>query len=96
MTPEEKKILSLTSKIEDLKFAIEIEQMKNGTLKAENKSLIQSLKADDNGAYILYLQTAIKRQEYVHIDQNNTIEAYIKHFNRFRTVYESKEAQTMI
>jgi regulator of replication initiation timing len=91
MTPEESKILKLEDKVADLKYQLEALQVKNGSLMSENHSLIKSLRAGNNGAYILYLQGALKRMESLHIDQNNTIEAYIKHFNKFRTVYESKQ-----
>lgn len=84
MTLDERKILRLEAKVDELKYQIEDLQIKNGTLKAENKALIKSLRADDNGEYIYYLQTSLKRMEDLHVDQQRTIEAYIKHFNKFR------------
>ena len=96
MTPEERKILRLEDKVKNLELALEHQQIKNGSLQAENKSLIISLKEDNNGEYIFYLQKSLRMMESLHVDQNRTIESYIKHFNRFRTIYESKETETMI
>lgn len=96
MTPEERLKERLKKKILKLEEALESLQVKNSTLKLENNSLIKSLRADDNGEYIYYLQRTLKTMEALHVEQNKTIEAYIKHFNRFRTVYESKQTETMI
>lgn len=84
MTPDERKILRLEEKVETLELSLEQEQIKNGTLKAENKALKKSLRADDNGEYIYYLQKSLKTMEGLHVDQQRTIEAYIKHFNKFK------------
>ena len=88
MTPEHRKIDRLEAQVLNLKALIEKLEEKIDILKEENVSLIDSLRADDSTDYIIYLQQSLKRMEWLHEDQQSTIEAYSNHYNRFRHYYE--------
>lgn len=86
--------LSLQKRLESLILRLEAEKIKNGTLRLENKALQKSLRAGNDGAYIAYLQQSLKKMEELHIIQQNTIDEYLHHFNKFRTVYTIKQRET--
>ena len=80
MTVEER----LQKKIQELETEVEYQQIEMAKLAKENTALFKSLKVGNSGWYIYYLQQSLKRLEDLHTEQQETIESYIKHFNRFR------------